>query len=174
MTLEGVEYFRTGDIGYMDEDGFFYMVDRLKRMINAAGFKVWPAEVEALMHAHPEIGEACVIATKDARRGEAVKAVIVARNLDSPPKAQEIIQWCRANMALKAPTVIEFVESLPKSDRQSDVARPDRGRSCKRTSAKLIFNKRCGKTWGVPCTLTKSPFFYLKIAENNGTGSPRT
>ena len=116
VTLEGVEYFRTGDIGYMDEDGFFYMVDRLKRMINAAGFKVWPAEVEALMHAHPEIGEACVIATKDARRGEAVKAVIVARNLDVPPKAQEIIQWCRANMATyKAPTVIEFVESLPKS-----------------------------------------------------------
>ena len=116
VTLEGIEYFRTGDIGYVDKDGFFYMVDRLKRMINASGFKVWPAEVEAMMHAHPEIDEACIIATKDARKGEAVKAIIVVRDPKNPPDTQEIKEWCRSNMATyKAPTVIEYVETLPKS-----------------------------------------------------------
>ena len=114
--FEGIEYFRTGDIGYVDDDGFFYMVDRLKRMINASGFKVWPAEVEAMMHAHPDIDEACIIGTKDARKGEAVKAVIVARDPNNPPEIQEIKEWCRGNMAAyKAPTVIEYVNALPKS-----------------------------------------------------------
>jgi fatty-acyl-CoA synthase len=61
----------------MDEDGYFFMTDRLKRMINASGFKVWPAEVEALMFSHPAIQEACVIAAKDAYRGETVKAVVL-------------------------------------------------------------------------------------------------
>ena len=116
VMLEGIKYFRTGDIGYVDDDGFFYMVDRLKRMINASGFKVWPAEVEAIMHAHPDIDEACVIATKDARKGEAVKAVIVARDPNNPPKIQGLREWCRGNMAAyKAPTVIEYVDALPKS-----------------------------------------------------------
>ena len=116
VTLEGIEYFRTGDIGYVDKDGFFYMVDRLKRMINASGFKVWPAEIEAMMHAHPEIDEVCVIATKDARKGEAVKALVVARDPKNPPNKQEITEWCRGNMATyKAPNIIEYVEALPKS-----------------------------------------------------------
>ena len=72
-------FFRTGDLGYVDEDGYFFLVDRLKRMINASGFKVWPAEVEAQMYQHPAIQEACVIAAKDAHRGETVKAVVVLR-----------------------------------------------------------------------------------------------
>ena len=63
----------------MDEDGYFFLTDRLKRMINACGFKVWPAEVEVLMFRHPAIQEACVIAAKDAYRGETVKAVVVLR-----------------------------------------------------------------------------------------------
>ena len=58
-------------------DGYFFVVDRLKRMINASGYKVWPAEVEAMLFEHPAIQEACVIATHDPRRGESVKAVIV-------------------------------------------------------------------------------------------------
>jgi fatty-acyl-CoA synthase len=65
--------------GRVDEDGYFFITDRLKRMINASGFKVWPAEVEALMFKHPAIQEACVIGTKDAYRGESVKAVVVLR-----------------------------------------------------------------------------------------------
>jgi fatty-acyl-CoA synthase len=65
--------------GRVDEDGYFFMVDRLKRMINASGFKVWPAEVEALMYQHPAIQEACVIGAKDPHRGETVKAVVVLK-----------------------------------------------------------------------------------------------
>ena len=78
-TIDGKEFFRTGDLGYVDEEGYFFLVDRLKRMINASGFKVWPAEIEAQMYQHPAIQEACVIAAKDAHRGETVKAVVVLR-----------------------------------------------------------------------------------------------
>ncbi|MDP2135868.1 MAG: long-chain-fatty-acid--CoA ligase, partial [Sulfuritalea sp.] len=79
VELDGKSWFRTGDLGIVDEDGYFFMVDRLKRMINAAGFKVWPAEVEALMYQHPAIQEACVISAKDPHRGETVKAVVVIK-----------------------------------------------------------------------------------------------
>lgn len=77
VTVEGVTYFRTGDMGRMDDEGYYFLADRLKRMINASGFKVWPAEVEGLLHRHPAIKEACVISTKDAYRGETVKALVV-------------------------------------------------------------------------------------------------
>ena len=63
----------------MDEEGYFFITDRLKRMINASGFKVWPAEVEMLLYKHPAIQEACIIAARDAYRGETVKAVVVLR-----------------------------------------------------------------------------------------------
>ena len=79
VKLDGITYFRTCDIGYVDEDGFFYMVDRLKRMIKALDFKIWPAEVETILHGHPRIAEACVIASKDQRSGETVKAIIVKK-----------------------------------------------------------------------------------------------
>jgi fatty-acyl-CoA synthase len=79
MELDGKRFFRTGDLGRVDEDGYFFMTDRLKRMINASGFKVWPAEVESLMFRHPGHSEACVISAKDAYRGETVKAVVVLR-----------------------------------------------------------------------------------------------
>jgi fatty-acyl-CoA synthase len=76
---DGKRFFRTGDLGYYDEEGYFFITDRLKRMINASGFKVWPAEVEAMLYAHPDIQEACVIGTRDAHRGETVKAVVVLK-----------------------------------------------------------------------------------------------
>ena len=66
---EGKRFFRTGDLGHVDADGYFFLTDRLKRMINASGFKVWPAEVEALMFRHPAIQEACVIGVRDALHG---------------------------------------------------------------------------------------------------------
>ena len=79
LTLDGKRFLRTGDTGMYDEEGYFFMVDRLKRMINASGFKVWPAEVEATLYKHPAIQEACVIATVDPRRGETVKALVILR-----------------------------------------------------------------------------------------------
>ena len=100
----------------MDEDGYFFLTDRLKRMINASGFKVWPAEVEALMFRNPAVQEACIISTQDAYRGESVKAVVVLRASHKDTTEQQIIDWCRDNMAVyKVPRTVQFVDTLPKS-----------------------------------------------------------
>ena len=114
---DGKSFFRSGDMGRIDEEGYFFMTDRLKRMINASGFKVWPAEVEALMFKHPAIQEACIISTKDAYRGESVKAVVVLRSTHKGQVSeQDIIDWCRDTMAVyKVPRVVEFIEVLPKN-----------------------------------------------------------
>ncbi len=114
---DGLNYFRSGDLGRMDEQGYFFLTDRLKRMINASGFKVWPAEVEALMFRHPAIAEACVISAVDAYRGETVKAVVVLRQThQGSVTEQDILDWCRENMAVyKVPRVVEFATALPKS-----------------------------------------------------------
>jgi fatty-acyl-CoA synthase len=114
---DGKTFFRSGDLGYYDEEGYFFITDRLKRMINASGFKVWPAEVEAMLYAHPDIREACVIGTRDPYRGETVKALIVlepaARGRVQP---EEISSWAHDHMAaFKVPRVVEFVEELPKT-----------------------------------------------------------
>ena len=117
LSYDGKRFFRTGDLGYYDEEGYFFITDRLKRMINCAGFKVWPAEVEAMLYAHPAIQEACVIAARDAYRGETVKALVVARESYSGRlKAEEIIEWSRERMAaFKVPRIVEFVEALPRT-----------------------------------------------------------
>ncbi|RZJ09396.1 MAG: long-chain fatty acid--CoA ligase [Rubrivivax sp.] len=116
IEFEGERFFRTGDIGYVDADGYFFMTDRLKRMINASGFKVWPAEVENLLHGHPGVAEACIVSTPDAYRGETVKAVVVRRASHAALTENELRDWCRANMAAyKVPARVEFVDSLPKS-----------------------------------------------------------
>lgn len=117
VDIGGKSFFRTGDLGRMDEDGYFFLTDRLKRMINASGFKVWPAEVEALMFRHPAIQEACVIAAKDAYRGETVKAVVVLRpDFKGKVSEEDIVQWCREHMAVyKVPRLVQFIDALPKS-----------------------------------------------------------
>lgn len=117
IELDGKRFFRSGDLGRVDEDGYFFITDRLKRMINASGFKVWPAEVEALMFKHPAIQEACIISTRDAYRGESVKAVVVLRAAaKASTSEQDIIDWCKENMAAyKYPRVVQFVDALPKS-----------------------------------------------------------
>jgi fatty-acyl-CoA synthase len=117
INIDGKQFFRTGDLGYVDEDGYFFLVDRLKRMINASGYKVWPAEIEAQMYQHPAILEACVIAAKDAHRGETVKAVVVLRPTHKGKVSEgDIIEWTRQNMAAyKHPRIVEFVDALPKS-----------------------------------------------------------
>jgi fatty-acyl-CoA synthase len=116
IDLDGVAFLRSGDLGYRDKDGYFYMVDRLKRMINAAGYKVWPTEVESILFRHPGISEVCIIAVPDDRRGETVRAVVVRRpghdNLDEAA----IIAWCRDRMAAyKLPRSVAFVDELQKS-----------------------------------------------------------
>lgn len=117
VEIDGRRYFRTGDLGRIDEEGYFYITDRLKRMINASGFKVWPSEVELLLFKCPLVQEACVVAARDAYRGETVKAFVVlrdaARHGTTP---QQIIDWAREHMAAyKVPRIVEFVDALPKS-----------------------------------------------------------
>jgi fatty-acyl-CoA synthase len=117
VEFEGKTFFRTGDLGRMDEEGYFFMADRLKRMINASGFKVWPAEVEMLLYKHPAVQEACIISAKDAYRGETVKAVVVLRaEAQGRTSAEDITAWAREHMAAyKVPKIVEFVDALPKS-----------------------------------------------------------
>ncbi len=117
IDFDGKRFFRSGDLGVMDDEGYFFITDRLKRMINASGFKVWPSEVELLLFKCPLVQEACVIAASDAYRGETVKAVVVLRT-EAVGKAQEqdIIDWAREHMAAyKVPKLVEFVDHLPKS-----------------------------------------------------------
>jgi fatty-acyl-CoA synthase len=85
-------------------------------MINCSGYKVWPAEVEAMLYAHPAIQEACVIGSRDAYRGETVKALVVLKNGYKGIAPKEIIDWAREKMAaFKVPRVVEFVDELPKT-----------------------------------------------------------
>ncbi|HEX3791708.1 MAG TPA: AMP-binding protein [Pseudonocardiaceae bacterium] len=106
---------RTGDIGFMDEHGWFYLVDRKKDMINAAGYKVWPREVEDVLYAHPAVREAAVIGVPDAYRGETVKAFVSLEPGATVTEA-ELIAYCRENMAAyKYPRSIELVAELPKT-----------------------------------------------------------
>lgn len=117
VTVDGRRYFRTGDLVSVDDEGYFFMRDRLKRMINVSGYKVWPAEVENALYAHPAVHEACVIATPAAKGGEAVKAVVVLK----PGAAASVdeagfLAWCRDHLAAyKAPRQVAFVSALPKS-----------------------------------------------------------
>jgi fatty-acyl-CoA synthase len=100
----------------MDADGYFFMRDRLKRMINVSGYKVWPAEVESMLYEHPAIHEACIVARPDAKQGESVCAVVVLRPGQALDEAG-LIAWCRERMAVyKAPRAVEFRAALPKSN----------------------------------------------------------
>ena len=117
IDLSGQKFFRTGDICRLDEQGYLYVIDRVKRMINAAGYKVWPTEVEAVLYRHPAVLEVCVIGTFDPNRGENVKALIVPRpEFNGKVSPEEIIDWSKGQMsAYKYPRIVEFVNSLPKS-----------------------------------------------------------
>ena len=117
IELDGKRFFRTGDMGYYDDEGYFFIVDRVKRMINASGFKVWPAEVESLMYRHPAIQESCVISAPHERRGETVKAcVVLAKDQKGRVSENDIIEWCKEQMAAyKVPQIVEFRDELPRS-----------------------------------------------------------
>jgi len=117
ISFEGKRFFRSGDLGRMDEAGYFFITDRLKRTINASGYKVWPSEVELLLFKCPLVQEACIISAKDDYRGETVKAVVVLRaEAKGSAKPEDIIAWAREHMAAyKVPKIVEFADALPKS-----------------------------------------------------------
>ncbi|HSJ70498.1 MAG TPA: AMP-binding protein, partial [Acidimicrobiia bacterium] len=106
---------RTGDIGFVDDDGWFFVIDRAKDQINSAGFKIWPREVEDVLYEHPAVREAIVIGVPDEYRGETVKAYVVI----NPPGAvqpDDLIEFCRARMAAyKYPRQVEIRDELPKT-----------------------------------------------------------
>ncbi len=108
----------TGDIAKEDAEGFFYIADRKKDLIDVSGFKVWPREVEEVLYAHPDIKEAAVIGVPDEYRGETVKAFVVLKDKTKPgnPGADEIKTFCRDRIApYKVPKEVEFADDLPKS-----------------------------------------------------------
>jgi len=113
-TLPGGEL-RTGDVGFMDSDGWFYLVDRKKDMIVASGYKVWPREVEDTLVRHPAVREAAVIGVPDAYRGETVWAYVSLRpGISATP--EELTEFCRAELAAyKYPRHIEVLPDLPKT-----------------------------------------------------------
>ncbi|MFF9606682.1 class I adenylate-forming enzyme family protein [Streptomyces sp. NPDC014684] len=106
---------RTGDIGFMDERGWLYVVDRKKDMINASGFKVWPREVEDVLYTHPAVREAAVVGVPDGYRGETVKAYISLRpGSDTDPG--ELAVYCKERLAAyKYPRQVEILPDLPKT-----------------------------------------------------------
>jgi long-chain acyl-CoA synthetase len=105
----------TGDVGYMDAAGWFYIVDRKKDQINAGGYKVWPREVEDVLYQHEAVREAAVVGVPDAYRGETVKAYVSLRP-GQTATAEELIAFCRQQMAAyKYPRQVEFLDELPKT-----------------------------------------------------------
>ncbi|MFV8830389.1 long-chain-fatty-acid--CoA ligase [Alkalihalobacterium sp. APHAB7] len=109
------DWFLTGDMGYMDEDGYFYIVDRKKDMIIAGGFNIYPREIEEVLYEHDKIQEAVVIGVPDPYRGETVKAFVVLKEGTSLTE-DELNKYCRENLAAyKVPKLYEFRSELPKT-----------------------------------------------------------
>jgi fatty-acyl-CoA synthase len=115
IEVAGKTFFRTGDIGRYDDEGYFFIVDRVKRMINASGYKVWPTEIESYLYKHPAILQACVVGVPDEHRGETVKAfVILQEGFEGKVKEQDIILWAKEYMAAyKYPRIVEFRKEFP-------------------------------------------------------------
>jgi long-chain acyl-CoA synthetase len=105
----------TGDIGKMDEEGYFYIVDRKKDMIIAGGYNIYPREIDEILFEHPKVLEACAVGIPDPYRGETVKAFVVLKPGEKMTE-EEIIQYCATKLAkYKIPKMVEFLPSLPKS-----------------------------------------------------------
>ncbi|AHY47366.1 Acyl-CoA synthetases (AMP-forming)/AMP-acid ligases II [Rubrobacter radiotolerans] len=108
-------FFLTGDVAVMDEQGYFYIVDRKKDMINVSGYKVWPREVEDTLYTHPAVREAAVIGVPDSYRGETVKAFVALKE-GSVATEDDIIAHCKENLAAyKYPRSVEFLDEVPKT-----------------------------------------------------------
>jgi len=108
-------WLHTGDIARMDDDGYFYIVDRLKDMIINGGLKVYPRDVDEVLYQHPAVQDACTIGVPHDVKGEAVKSFVVLKSgLTAAP--DELIEFCRKSLAgYKVPAVVEFRETLPRS-----------------------------------------------------------
>jgi long-chain acyl-CoA synthetase len=105
----------TGDIGYLDEDGYLFITSRKKDLIKPSGFQVWPREVEEVISTNPNVAEVCVAGIPDAKQGEAVKAWVVLQ-AGKTVTAEEIQAWCKEKLvAYKIPKFIEFRSELPKT-----------------------------------------------------------
>lgn len=108
-------WLHSGDVGLMDEEGYIYIVDRVKDMVNVSGFKVWPAEVENVLYRHPAVQEAAVYGAPDPVKGEQVRAAIVLKE-GKRAAAEEFVAHCRDYLApYKAPERVDIVKELPKS-----------------------------------------------------------
>jgi long-chain acyl-CoA synthetase len=110
-------WFHTGDVAYMDEEGYFFIVDRVKDIINTAGYKVWPREVEEVIYGHPAVKLVAVVGVSDGYRGEIVKAFVVPRqSTNGTLAAEEIIDFCKMKLAAyKVPRLVELRSELPVS-----------------------------------------------------------
>ena len=114
-TIDADGWLRTGDAGYMDADGFFFLHDRIKDMVVTGAENVYPAEVENVLMSHPSVGDAAVIGVPSERWGETVKAIVVAAPGAAPEEA-EVIAFCRERLAhYKCPTSMEVVDVLPRN-----------------------------------------------------------
>ncbi|HLI46910.1 MAG TPA: hypothetical protein VKU94_06940, partial [Geobacterales bacterium] len=113
----GIRWLRTGDMAKMDEEGYFYIVDRKKEIIKYKGYSVYPREIEELLYKHPAVKEAAVIGVPDPTVGEIVKAYVVLKDdYKSKVKEEEILEYLKSNLAhYKVPKKIEFANDLPKS-----------------------------------------------------------
>ena len=108
-------WFYTGDIGYMDDEGYLFIVDRKKDMIIAGGYNIYPRDIDEVLYGHPKIQEACAIGLPDPYRGETVKAFIVTKPGETLTE-EEVIAFCKEKLAAyKVPKLVEFMEDLPKS-----------------------------------------------------------
>jgi acyl-CoA synthetase (AMP-forming)/AMP-acid ligase II len=109
------DWFASGDLAKQDEEGFFYIVDRMKDMIISGGENIYPAEIEDILYSYPKILEAAVIGVPDEKWGESVKALIVLKG-GQTSNQDEIIEYCRKRLAgFKVPTSVSIVPELPKN-----------------------------------------------------------
>ena len=109
-------WYWSGDLGYLDHDGYLFLVDRKKDLIIVSGFNVYPREVEEALYRHPKVAEAAVVGVPHPYTGEAVKAVVVLKPGTSATE-EEIIEFCKRSIArFKCPQVVEFVDQLPHTD----------------------------------------------------------
>ena len=108
-------WFYTGDIGYMDDEGYLFIVNRKKDMIIASGFNIYPRDIDEVLFEHPKIKEACAVGIPDPYRGETVKAFVVPKE-GVTLTAEEVTAFCKEKLAAyKVPKIIEFMDELPKS-----------------------------------------------------------
>jgi len=114
-TLTEDGWLHTGDVAKVDEDGYFYIVDRMKDMILSSGYNVYPRDIDEVLYEHPKVVEACCIGIPHPKRGEAVKAFVVLKE-DETSTQEEIIEFCAGKLAAyKLPIAVEFRQDLPKS-----------------------------------------------------------